>query len=207
MGQRAPLWLRARFQALLFALGCRIQRHCGKVLFVGLLVFGALAVGLRVASIETDIEHLWVEGKCGPTGSAARGNGPAPGRGFVSPLGVGAQRRGAVRRQVTAREEEVDAAGVLVCAAADAGEQRSRLRECVVLTREGTPRVSQHGPQVKLQPLVRGNRYVRFGWRFGLAEPVCVFPRVGIPAVPLPAARPFPCRRSPRGRSEPHTPA
>uniref|UniRef100_A0A8C3K872 Patched 2 n=1 Tax=Calidris pygmaea TaxID=425635 RepID=A0A8C3K872_9CHAR len=57
----APLWLRARFQALLFALGCRIQRHCGKVLFVGLLVFGALAVGLRVASIETDIEHLWVE--------------------------------------------------------------------------------------------------------------------------------------------------
>uniref|UniRef100_A0A8C3NBQ3 Uncharacterized protein n=1 Tax=Geospiza parvula TaxID=87175 RepID=A0A8C3NBQ3_GEOPR len=39
----------------------RIQRHCGKVLFVGLLVFGALAVGLRVASIETDIEHLWVE--------------------------------------------------------------------------------------------------------------------------------------------------
>lgn len=85
MGQRAPLWLRARFQALLFALGCRIQRHCGKVLFVGLLVFGALAVGLRVASIETDIEHLWVEGKRGPTGSAARGNrpGPAPGRGFV----------------------------------------------------------------------------------------------------------------------------
>uniref|UniRef100_A0A8B9S9C2 Patched 2 n=1 Tax=Apteryx owenii TaxID=8824 RepID=A0A8B9S9C2_APTOW len=50
-----------RFQMLLFALGCRIQRHCGKVLFVGLLVFGALAVGLRVASIETDIEHLWVE--------------------------------------------------------------------------------------------------------------------------------------------------
>uniref|UniRef100_A0A8C3QTK0 Patched 2 n=1 Tax=Cyanoderma ruficeps TaxID=181631 RepID=A0A8C3QTK0_9PASS len=61
VGQRTPLWLRARFQALLFALGCRIQRHCGKVLFVGLLVFGALAVGLRVASIETDIEHLWVE--------------------------------------------------------------------------------------------------------------------------------------------------
>uniref|UniRef100_A0A669PDD7 Patched 2 n=1 Tax=Phasianus colchicus TaxID=9054 RepID=A0A669PDD7_PHACC len=60
-GRGAPLWLRARFQALLFALGCRIQRHCGKVLFVGLLLFGALAVGLRVASVETDIEHLWVE--------------------------------------------------------------------------------------------------------------------------------------------------
>lgn len=63
MGQKAPLWLRAQFQALLFTLGCWIQRHCGKVLFVGLLVFGALAVGLRVASIETDIEQLWVEGK------------------------------------------------------------------------------------------------------------------------------------------------
>uniref|UniRef100_A0A674CXJ0 Patched 2 n=1 Tax=Salmo trutta TaxID=8032 RepID=A0A674CXJ0_SALTR len=57
----APLWIRARFQALLFSLGCHIQRHCGKVLFIGLLVFGALSVGLRVAAIETDIEQLWVE--------------------------------------------------------------------------------------------------------------------------------------------------
>uniref|UniRef100_W5KQ23 Patched 2 n=1 Tax=Astyanax mexicanus TaxID=7994 RepID=W5KQ23_ASTMX len=60
-GQRAPVWIRARFQALLFTLGCHIQRHCGKVLFIGLLVFGALSVGLRVAAIETDIEQLWVE--------------------------------------------------------------------------------------------------------------------------------------------------
>ncbi|KAJ8270856.1 hypothetical protein GJAV_G00120050 [Gymnothorax javanicus] len=61
VGQKAPLWIRARFQALLFTLGCQIQRHCGKVLFIGLLVFGALSVGLRVAAIETDIEQLWVE--------------------------------------------------------------------------------------------------------------------------------------------------
>ncbi|KAM8930314.1 protein patched homolog 2 [Pelodytes ibericus] len=61
VGQKAPLWLRAQFQAMLFSLGCSIQRHCGKVLFIGLLVFGALAVGLRVAAIETDIERLWVE--------------------------------------------------------------------------------------------------------------------------------------------------
>ncbi|XP_028833609.1 protein patched homolog 1 [Denticeps clupeoides] len=61
VGQKAPLWIRARFQALLFSLGCHIQRHCGKVLFIGLLVFGALSVGLRVAAIETDIEELWVE--------------------------------------------------------------------------------------------------------------------------------------------------
>lgn len=62
-GQKAPLWIRARFQAFLFSLGCHIQRHCGKVLFIGLLVFGALSVGLRVAAIETDIEKLWVEGE------------------------------------------------------------------------------------------------------------------------------------------------
>uniref|UniRef100_A0A8C5CG30 SSD domain-containing protein n=1 Tax=Gadus morhua TaxID=8049 RepID=A0A8C5CG30_GADMO len=61
VGQKAPLWIRARFQALLFSLGCHIQSHCGKVLFIGLLVFGALSVGLRVAAIETDIEQLWVE--------------------------------------------------------------------------------------------------------------------------------------------------
>lgn len=103
MGQRAPLWLRARFQALLFALGCRIQRHCGKVLFVGLLVFGALAVGLRVASIETDIEHLWVEGKRGLTGSAARGNGPAPGRSFVSPPARGGVGGGRASAEVQGR--------------------------------------------------------------------------------------------------------
>uniref|UniRef100_A0A3Q4HDH2 Patched 2 n=1 Tax=Neolamprologus brichardi TaxID=32507 RepID=A0A3Q4HDH2_NEOBR len=59
--QKAPLWIRARFQAFLFSLGCYIQRHCGKVLFIGLLVFGALSVGLRVAAIETNIEQLWVE--------------------------------------------------------------------------------------------------------------------------------------------------
>ncbi|KAM8789444.1 protein patched homolog 2 isoform 2-T2 [Rhynchonycteris naso] len=58
---KAPLWLRAYFQGLLFSLGCRIQKHCGKVLFLGLLAFGALALGLRVAVIETDLEQLWVE--------------------------------------------------------------------------------------------------------------------------------------------------
>ena len=60
---KAPLWLRAYFQGLLFSLGCGIQRHCGKVLFLGLLAFGALALGLRVAIIETDLEQLWVEGE------------------------------------------------------------------------------------------------------------------------------------------------
>uniref|UniRef100_A0A672ZP55 SSD domain-containing protein n=1 Tax=Sphaeramia orbicularis TaxID=375764 RepID=A0A672ZP55_9TELE len=58
---KAPLWLRAKFQRLLFRLGCYIQKNCGKFLFVGLMIFGAFAVGLRAANLETDVEKLWVE--------------------------------------------------------------------------------------------------------------------------------------------------
>ncbi|XP_060787912.1 protein patched homolog 1 isoform X2 [Neoarius graeffei] len=60
-GRKAPLWLRAKFQKLLFKLGCYIQKNCGKFLVVGLLIFGAFAVGLRAANLETDVENLWVE--------------------------------------------------------------------------------------------------------------------------------------------------
>uniref|UniRef100_A0A672ZNX1 SSD domain-containing protein n=1 Tax=Sphaeramia orbicularis TaxID=375764 RepID=A0A672ZNX1_9TELE len=60
-GRKAPLWLRAKFQRLLFRLGCYIQKNCGKFLFVGLMIFGAFAVGLRAANLETDVEKLWVE--------------------------------------------------------------------------------------------------------------------------------------------------
>ncbi|KAI7797728.1 protein patched homolog 1 [Triplophysa rosa] len=60
-GRKAPLWLRAKFQRLLFNLGCYIQKNCGKFLVVGLLIFGAFAVGLRAANLETDVEKLWVE--------------------------------------------------------------------------------------------------------------------------------------------------
>lgn len=62
-GRKAPLWLRAKFQRLLFKLGCYIQKNCGKFLVVGLLIFGAFAVGLRAANLETNVEELWVEGK------------------------------------------------------------------------------------------------------------------------------------------------
>uniref|UniRef100_A0A669B960 Patched 1 n=1 Tax=Oreochromis niloticus TaxID=8128 RepID=A0A669B960_ORENI len=58
---KAPLWLRAKFQRLLFRLGCYIQKNCGKFLVVGLMIFGAFAVGLRAANLETDVEKLWVE--------------------------------------------------------------------------------------------------------------------------------------------------
>ncbi|KAG8595968.1 hypothetical protein GDO81_001690 [Engystomops pustulosus] len=60
-GRKAPLWLRAMFQRLLFKLGCYIQKNCGKFLVVGLLIFGAFAVGLRAANLETNVEELWVE--------------------------------------------------------------------------------------------------------------------------------------------------
>lgn len=30
---------------------------------VGLLIFGAFAVGLKAANLETNVEELWVEGK------------------------------------------------------------------------------------------------------------------------------------------------
>ncbi|KAM4754098.1 protein patched homolog 1-like isoform 2-T2 [Cyanocitta cristata] len=60
-GRKAPLWLRAKFQRLLFKLGCCIQKNCGKFLVVGLLIFGAFAVGLRAAILETNVEELWVE--------------------------------------------------------------------------------------------------------------------------------------------------
>ncbi|XP_074424875.1 protein patched homolog 1-like [Larus michahellis] len=60
-GRKAPLWLRAKFQRLLFKLGCFIQKNCGKFLVVGLLIFGAFAVGLRAANLETNMEELWVE--------------------------------------------------------------------------------------------------------------------------------------------------
>lgn len=62
-GRKAPLWLRAKFQRLLFRLGCYIQKNCGKFLVVGLMIFGAFAVGLKAANLETNVEKLWVEGK------------------------------------------------------------------------------------------------------------------------------------------------
>lgn len=70
-GRKAPLWLRAKFQRLLFKLGCYIQKNCGKFLVVGLLIFGAFAVGLKAANLETNVEELWVEGKRPSAGCGA----------------------------------------------------------------------------------------------------------------------------------------
>ncbi|XP_033636690.1 protein patched homolog 1-like isoform X1 [Asterias rubens] len=60
-GNKSALWLRGKLQALLFFLGCYIQFHSGKVLFLGVIIMGAFAVGLKQARIETNVEKLWVE--------------------------------------------------------------------------------------------------------------------------------------------------
>lgn len=40
-----------------------MQLHCGKVLFLGLLLLSLCCVGLKTAHIETNVEELWVEGE------------------------------------------------------------------------------------------------------------------------------------------------
>lgn len=47
----------------MYKIGCFIQLHCGKVLFVGILMLCMCCVGLKTANIETDVQELWVEGK------------------------------------------------------------------------------------------------------------------------------------------------
>lgn len=61
-GRRGALWMRARLQAHLFTLGCSLQRHAGKVLFVAILVLSTFCVALKSATVHTRVEQLWVQG-------------------------------------------------------------------------------------------------------------------------------------------------
>ncbi|KAJ8872731.1 hypothetical protein PR048_026345 [Dryococelus australis] len=61
-GGRAALWVRARLQTQLFQLGCFLQRHAGKVLFVAILVLSTFCVGLKSAQVHTRVDQLWVQG-------------------------------------------------------------------------------------------------------------------------------------------------
>lgn len=60
-GSRAALWLRTKLQWQLMQLGVFAQRHAGKVLFVALLVLATFCVGLKSATLLTDVQRLWVE--------------------------------------------------------------------------------------------------------------------------------------------------
>ena len=62
-GNKAALWLRARFQNELFKLGWSIQKNAGKFLFVGILILASFSVCLKSATLETRVDKLWVEGK------------------------------------------------------------------------------------------------------------------------------------------------
>ena len=62
-GNKCALWLRLHLQTHLYSLGCFLQLHCGKVLFLGLLLLSLCCVGLKTAHIETNVEELWVEGE------------------------------------------------------------------------------------------------------------------------------------------------
>jgi len=61
-GSRHAVWIRWQLQWRLFGLGCFIQRHAGKVLFLGILLLSLCCVGLKTAALETTVERLWVEG-------------------------------------------------------------------------------------------------------------------------------------------------
>ena len=62
-GNKRALWVRYHLQTHLFKLGCFAEKHCGKVLFLGLLLLSLCCVGLKTASLETNVERLWVEGR------------------------------------------------------------------------------------------------------------------------------------------------
>ncbi|XP_063239039.1 protein patched [Bacillus rossius redtenbacheri] len=60
-GNRAALWARGLLQQQLFQLGCFVQRHAGKVLFVAILVLATFCVGLKSAQVHTRVDQLWVQ--------------------------------------------------------------------------------------------------------------------------------------------------
>nr|XP_022317481.1 protein patched homolog 1-like [Crassostrea virginica] len=60
-GNSGALWVRMHIQRYMFKIGGFIQTHCGKVLFVGILLLSLCCIGLKTTSMQTDVEKLWVE--------------------------------------------------------------------------------------------------------------------------------------------------
>ncbi|CAK8675849.1 unnamed protein product [Clavelina lepadiformis] len=60
-GNIYALKFRAFLQQNLHKFGCFIQRKAATVLFIGVLILGACAVGLKLAHMETNVDELWVE--------------------------------------------------------------------------------------------------------------------------------------------------
>lgn len=55
--------MRSVFQSHLYSLGCSIQKHAGKVLFVAILVLSTFCVGLKSATVHSKVHQLWIQGK------------------------------------------------------------------------------------------------------------------------------------------------
>ncbi|EDO48180.1 predicted protein, partial [Nematostella vectensis] len=60
-GNRLALVVRARVQLLLFTIGCNAQKHCGKVVLLGIVAMCVCGIGLDRIQMETNAEKLWVE--------------------------------------------------------------------------------------------------------------------------------------------------
>jgi patched 1 len=54
--------MRSVFQSHLFNLGCSIQKHAGKVLFVAILVLCTFCVALKSATVHSKVHQLWIQG-------------------------------------------------------------------------------------------------------------------------------------------------
>lgn len=63
MGQQVAIKIRSKLQAIFFKLGRFSRRNCWAVLAAGFFVLIGLSVGIITATIETDVEKLWMEGE------------------------------------------------------------------------------------------------------------------------------------------------
>ena len=57
--------MRRTVQHYLFELGSFQQRHCGKVLLLGIVFLSLFCIGLKTVELESDTSFLWVEGMSG----------------------------------------------------------------------------------------------------------------------------------------------
>uniref|UniRef100_A0A915ISB9 Uncharacterized protein n=1 Tax=Romanomermis culicivorax TaxID=13658 RepID=A0A915ISB9_ROMCU len=60
-GNKPALYFRSFLQTVLFNMGRFIQAHSPIVIMIGMIVLFIFAVGLKDATIETDIDKLWVQ--------------------------------------------------------------------------------------------------------------------------------------------------
>uniref|UniRef100_A0A1B0EZA4 Uncharacterized protein n=1 Tax=Phlebotomus papatasi TaxID=29031 RepID=A0A1B0EZA4_PHLPP len=60
-GRRLAVYIRSVLQVHLYSLGCYLQKHAGKVIFVAILVLSSFCVGLKSATIHSKVQQLWIQ--------------------------------------------------------------------------------------------------------------------------------------------------